>query len=253
MRRKFIAGNWKMYKEKSQVAEFMDEILEICRENEEKFSETHVGICPPNIYLDYVADRLKGTKIQVFAQNCYFETEGAFTGEISPEMLKSIGCFGSIVGHSERRQIFGETDELVNRKVKALLRTDLLAIVCVGESLEEREVGRAKDVVATQIEKSLKDLKADDFEQVVVAYEPIWAIGTGKTATPDEAQEMCKYIRDVVADRFGNDAGEKLLIQYGGSVKPQNSAEILSHGDIDGALVGGASLKAGSFFDIING
>ena len=133
------------------------------------------------------------------------------------------------------------------------MRTDLLAIVCVGESLEEREVGRAKDVVATQIEKSLKDLKADDFEQVVVAYEPIWAIGTGKTATPDEAQEMCKYIRDVVADRFGNDAGEKLLIQYGGSVKPENSAEISSHGDIDGALVGGASLKAGSFFDIING
>ena len=115
MRRKFIAGNWKMYKEKSQVSEFMDEILEICRENEEKFSEMHVGICPPNIYLDYVADRLKGTKIQVFAQNCYFETEGAFTGEISPEMLKSIGCFGSIVGHSERRQIFGETDELINR------------------------------------------------------------------------------------------------------------------------------------------
>lgn len=252
MRKKFIVGNWKMYKDKSQVAEFVQEILKIYRDNEEYFTNVEVGVCPPSLYVDYVADKLKDTEIKVFAQNCYFKVEGAFTGEISPEMLKSVGAFGSIVGHSERREIFGETDEIVNEKIKAILEKGLIPIMCVGETIDQREEGKAKEIVENQLINGLRGISKEDVEEIIVAYEPIWAIGTGKTATSDEAEEMCGFIRSVIERVAGKDSSEKVRIQYGGSVKPENSREILEKENIDGALVGGASLKANSFFEIID-
>lgn len=210
-----------------------------------------VAVCPPFTVLTAVASELGDSGIALGAQNMYWETEGAFTGEISPIMLKEIGCKYVVLGHSERRQYFGETDKMVNMKVKAALMHDLLPIVCVGESLEQREAGITQKVIKTQILGSLADLSPQEIERLVIAYEPVWAIGTGRTASNEDAQEVNGYIRQLLAEIAGREFAGRVRIQYGGSVKPENAAGLMSQPDIDGALVGGASLKADSFAGII--
>lgn len=210
-----------------------------------------VAVCPPFTALTAVARELGDGGIALGAQNMYWENEGAFTGEISPLMLKEIGCKYVVLGHSERRQYFGETDETVNMKVKAALKHDLLPIVCVGERLAEREAGITQKVIKVQILGSLADLVPQEIERLVIAYEPVWAIGTGRTASNEDAQEVNGYIRQLLAEIAGREIAERVRIQYGGSVKPENAAGLMSQPDIDGALVGGASLKAESFAGII--
>ena len=212
-----------------------------------------VVIAPVFTALKTVADRLEGSNIRVAAQNCAIQNDfGAHTGEISPSMLKDVGCSHVIIGHSERRQFYGETDESVNRKTKAALYAGLTAIVCVGEILAEREDGAAETVVKSQLVKGLDGLTVADMERIIIAYEPVWAIGTGKTATPEQAQEMHGHIRQTVAAISGNEIADKTRILYGGSVKPDNIAILMSQEDVDGALVGGASLEAASFAQIVN-
>ena len=212
-----------------------------------------VVIAPVFTALKSVADRLEGSNIQVAAQDCAAEqTEGAFTGEVAAFMLRDAGCSHVIVGHSERRQNYLETDQIVSKKVHAGLAAGLTAIVCVGETLEERDNGKARDVVSGQIVGSLSGLTASDLDRIIVAYEPVWAIGTGRTATPEQAQEMHAFIRRVFAERYSQAAAEALRILYGGSVKPDNIAGLMKQSDIDGALVGGASLNAESFAQIVN-
>ena len=212
-----------------------------------------VVIAPVFVHLKTVADRLEGSNVKVAAQNCSTETKfGAQTGEISAEMLKDVGAEYVIIGHSERRQFYGETDESVNKKTKAALAANLKAIVCVGEMLAEREAGTAENVVKTQIVGALDGLTVADMERIIIAYEPVWAIGTGKTATPEQAQEMHAFIREVVAETNGSEIAEAVRILYGGSVKPDNIGSLMNQADIDGALVGGASLDAESFAQIVN-
>ncbi len=216
-------------------------------------SHCEVVIAPVFTSLKMVADRLEGSNIRVAAQDCAVQNEfGAHTGEVTPSMIKDAGCSHVIIGHSERRQFYGETDESVNRKTKAALAAGLTAIVCVGEHLAEREAGNAESVVSGQLAGGLAGLTADDMERIIIAYEPVWAIGTGKTATPEQAQEMHGHIRREVAGIHGKQAAEAIRILYGGSVKPDNIGELMSMGDIDGALVGGASLEAESFAKIVN-
>lgn len=211
-----------------------------------------VALCPPFVSLAAVAEVLAGSPYALGAQNVYWEKSGAYTGEISTEMLEKVGCRYVIVGHSERRQYFGETDETVNRRIKAVLaNSDLELIACLGETRQEREEGRTETVVRTQLEGSLADLSAEDLRRLTLAYEPVWAIGTGLTATPEQAQEVHACLRGLVREHFGAEAAEAFRIQYGGSVKPENAGELLSCPDIDGALVGGASLKAEAFVKII--
>ena len=210
-------------------------------------------VAPVFTSLRAVADRLEGSNIRVGAQDCAVQNDfGAHTGEVAPVMLKDAGCSHVIVGHSERRQFYGETDESVNWKVMAALATGLTPIVCVGEQLNEREMGNANEVVRTQLAGSLQGLTVNDLRRIIIAYEPVWAIGTGKTATPEQAQEMHGYIRDLVRDSHAHEAAESTRILYGGSVKPENIKEIMAQADIDGALVGGASLEAESFAKIVN-
>ena len=209
-----------------------------------------IAVCPPSVYLHDVGAALRGSDIQLGAQNMHFEKEGAFTGEISASMLNDLGCNFVILGHSERRQYFGETDLLVNRKTHVALNSRLIPIVCVGETLAERETGQTQQIVATQVTGSLAGLSAEQAANIVVAYEPVWAIGTGKTASPEQAEEVHAQIRGLLRDLFG-DTADQIRIQYGGSVKPENAAELMSQPNIDGALVGGASLKAESFAGII--
>ncbi len=247
MRLPMIAGNWKMHKTPTEAKVFARKLAEELRDT----AGVEVVLAPPFVALVPVQEAIEGTGMKLAAQDVFWEREGAYTGEISPPMLKDAGCSYAIVGHSERRTYFGETDETVNRKVKALLQEGLGAIVCVGERLEEREAGKTLAVVKRQVEGALRGLKAEDLSSVVIAYEPVWAIGTGRTATPEQAQEVHSQIRGMVGEAFGRDVAQALRIIYGGSVKPENIDALMAAPDIDGALVGGASLKVESFSRIV--
>ena len=249
MRKPVIAGNWKMYK---LLGEAVDTAIEL-KPLVANATHCDVVIAPVFTALKTVADRLEGSNIRVSAQDCAVQNDfGAHTGEVAPLMIKDVGCSHVIIGHSERRQFYGETDESVNQKTMAALAAGLTAIVCVGERLEERESGNAESVVKTQLEGGLNGLTVGDLERIIIAYEPVWAIGTGKTATPEQAQQMHGFIRGVIADAHGSEAAEDFRILYGGSVKPENIAELMAQTDVDGALVGGASLDAQSFSKIVN-
>ncbi|NLJ57524.1 MAG: triose-phosphate isomerase [Tissierellia bacterium] len=244
MRKKLIAGNWKM---NNDVEESLSLVKEL--KSKELNDKVDVLICPPLTSLYSVISELKDSSIKVGAQNMHYEERGAFTGEVSPIMLKNIGVEYVIVGHSERRQYFNETDFVVNKKIKAALEYGLKPIICLGETLEEREKGIEKDSVRNQLTKAFDGIKES---QIVLAYEPIWAIGTGKTATSQQANEMTAFIRNVIAEIYREEFANKVVIQYGGSVKATNASEILNQPSIDGALVGGASLNADEFAKIVN-
>ena len=247
MRKKIIAGNWKMNYCVNKAEDFVSEIKDAINTD-----EVDVVICPNFVALDRLSDILDGTNIKLGAQNVHTEDKGAYTGETSVNMLAAVGVKYCIVGHSERRQYFAETNEIVNKKAKKLLEKDINPIVCVGETLEEREANTMFDVVEKQVRESLDGIEEAQMKRnVVIAYEPIWAIGTGKTATAEQANEMCKFIREVVAKMYNDSVAEALRIQYGGSVKPSNANEILNMSDIDGALVGGESLT-NDFVAIVN-
>ena len=246
MRRPLIAGNWKMNLDRAESVALAKQLMSASSDSAD------ILVCPPSIYLDAVSSVVQGSAVAVGAQDVYFEASGAFTGEISTSMLRDIGCTFVILGHSERRHVIGETDDLINRKVHAALESGLTPILCVGEQLEEREAGRTMDVVGSQFSGSLAGLSAERMRGVVIAYEPVWAIGTGKTATPDQAQQVHDDLRKLIAEQYNRGIADEVRILYGGSVKPANAGELLSQADIDGALVGGASLNADSFIDIIN-
>jgi len=246
MRRPILAANWKMHKSASEAVAFADAFLPQVRDLE----DADVVIAPPFTALDRLGRALDGSRVALAAQNVHPEPRGAFTGEVAPDMLVEVGCRYAIVGHSERRALFGEGSDFVARKAAALLERDILPIVCVGETLEEREAERAFEVVGSQIDESLASVPAERAAEVVLAYEPVWAIGTGRTATPDLAQEMHAFARECLEKRFG-EAARQMRIQYGGSVKPDNVGELMSRPDIDGALVGGASLEPDSFARIV--
>ena len=246
MRKPIIAGNWKMHKTIAEALEFVNEVKD--RVNNDKVEAV---ICAPFTLLKDLKQATKGTNIKIGAQNMHFEEKGAFTGEISPLMLKELDMEYVVIGHSERRQYFNETDETVNKKVLKALEVGIDPILCVGETLEEREAGNTKDVCKVQVEKALENVSKEDLAKVVIAYEPVWAIGTGKTATSEDANDVIAYIREVVANLYGELANE-VRIQYGGSVKPSNVAEIMNQSDIDGALVGGASLEANDYVELVN-
>lgn len=247
MRIPFIAGNWKMFKTKAEAIAFAEEFRELYKD-----TDVQTAICAPFTNLEALKEAFAGTEIKVGAQNVHFADEGAFTGEISVSMLEEIGVDFCIVGHSERRQYFGETDETVNKKLKKLFEGPIRPILCVGESLEERDADKAFDVVGGQIKADLEGIDAADVKKMVIAYEPIWAIGTGRTATPDQAEEMCAFIRKTLIELYGEEVSDEVIIQYGGSVKPANATEIMNMDEIDGALVGGASLKPKDFMEIID-
>ncbi len=246
-RRNFIAGNWKMNKTQDEGVALAKALLEKVA----SVDDVDIAVCPTFTVLAPVVEALKGTCVKVGAQNVHWAESGAFTAEISAEMLKEIPVDYAIIGHSERRQYFAETDETVNMRLKRALEADLKPIVCVGETLEEREAGETEAVVKRQIEGGLNGLSADDMATVTLAYEPVWAIGTGKTATPEQAEDVHAFIRGLLTDMFGAERAEAVRIQYGGSVKASNAAELLCQPNIDGALVGGASLKADDFAAII--
>ncbi|VHX44880.1 triosephosphate isomerase [Clostridioides difficile] len=246
MRKPIIAGNWKMHKTIKEALEFVNEVKD--KVNSDKVEAV---ICAPFTLLKDLKEATKGTDIKIGAQNMHFEEKGAFTGEVSPLMLKEIDMDYVVIGHSERRQYFNETDETVNKKVLKALEVGIGPILCVGETLEQREAGKTKDVCKVQVEKALENVLKDDLAKVVVAYEPIWAIGTGKTATAEDANDVISYIREVIKGLYGELANE-VRIQYGGSVKPSNVAEIMGQSDIDGALVGGASLASNDYLDLVN-
>ena len=242
----FVCGNWKMHKSVSESLELATAI----RNAVGPIRDVEVAIAPVFTSLHAVAKRLEGSAVGVAGQNCWFEKQGAFTGEVSPEMLKDVGCTHVIIGHSERRQLFGETDEMVNKKVKAVLKHEMSPIVCVGETLEEREAGRTEERVTNQTRAAFANVRAALAERCVVAYEPIWAIGTGKHATPDDANATIAVIRECLRERYQGTA-DAIRIQYGGSVKPGNIADLMAMPEIDGALVGGASLDPDDFARIV--
>jgi triosephosphate isomerase (TIM) len=247
MRKAVIAGNWKMNMNETEAAALASGLVKEAG----SLTDRIVLLCPPFTSLKTVHDIIKGSNIKLGAQTMHWEKSGAFTGMISADMLKSVGCEYVIIGHSEQPQFFGETDETVNKRVKAALANGLLPIVCVGELLEERKAGRAEEVVRKQFENGLKGLSAEEMTKVIIAYEPVWAIGTGMTATPKDANDMHKFIRSLAAKIFGQKTADGLVIQYGGSVKPDNIDELMAMEHLDGALVGGASLKVDSFARII--
>jgi triosephosphate isomerase len=249
MRKPVIAGNWKMYKLSSEAVDTALALKPLVA----NANHCEVVIAPVFTALKTVADRLEGSSVKVAGQNCSTETEfGAHTGEVSAAMLKDAGCSHVIIGHSERRQFYAETDQSVNKKTKAALASGLTAIVCVGEMLVEREAGNAENVVGTQLSGGLEGLTVADMERIIIAYEPVWAIGTGKTATPEQAQEMHGFIRQTLAGTHGKEIADKTRILYGGSVKPENIKTLMGQEDVDGALVGGASLDANGFAAIVN-
>jgi len=250
MRKTVIAGNWKMNNDLKESEKLIVELKNLLQ-NEKPNCD--VIVCPPFTSLSEASKLVKGTMIKLGAQNMHFEDNGAFTGEVSASMLRSAGCEYVILGHSERRHIFGESDEVINKKIKKALAAGLKPIFCIGELLEERENGTTNDVVKRQVLKGLDGISADDMKNIIVAYEPVWAIGTGKTASPAQAQEVHEFIRDLIEIDYSLEVANDLVIQYGGSVKPDNAKELLSQKDIDGALVGGACLKADSFMGIIKG
>ena len=247
MRRKVIAGNWKMNMLPNEAMQFIETLAPLV-----KNTENEVILCVPYTDLFYSLLTVQGTNIKIGAQNMHFEESGAYTGEVSGKMLKSIGVEYVIIGHSERRQYFNETDETVNKKVKAAFANGLKPIICVGETLEQREAGQTVKIITSQIEKALKDLTAEQAENTIIAYEPIWAIGTGKTATAEQANETIKSIRDKICQMYGQMVSNRVIIQYGGSVKSTNAKEIFEMSDIDGGLIGGASLKPEEFSKIVN-
>ena len=247
MRIPFIAGNWKMHKTVAEARAFAEEFKALYKDTDVK-----TAICAPFVHLALLKEAFAGTDIKVGAQNAHFEDQGAFTGEISVKMLEDIGVDYCIIGHSERRQYFAETDETVNKKLKKLFEGPIVPILCVGEVLEERDAGREKEVVGGQIRADLAGLSADDVRKLVVAYEPVWAIGTGRTATPEQANEMCGYIREVISELYDDDVACDVTIQYGGSMKPANATELMAMEEIDGGLIGGSSLKADEFMQIID-
>lgn len=246
MRKPIIAGNWKMHKTIAEAVEFVNEI-----KGKVNNTDVEAVICAPFTLLKDLKEATKGTPIKIGAQNMHYADNGAFTGEISAPMLKELDIDYVVLGHSERRQYFNETDETVNKKVLKALEVGIDPILCVGETLEEREAGNTKDVCKVQVEKALENVSKEDLAKVVIAYEPVWAIGTGKTATSEDANDVIAYIREVVANLYGELANE-VRIQYGGSVKPSNVAEIMNQSDIDGALVGGASLEANDYVELVN-
>jgi len=247
MRRPVIAGNWKMYKDVNEAVELANGI------KREAFDIDNVSIviCPPFTDLGDVGEMLVETNIDLGAQNCYWEGEGAFTGEVSVSMIKSVGCKYVIIGHSERRKYFGETDHTVNMKIKAAVDGGLVPIMCVGETLEEREAGKTLEVVKRQVTEGLKGFEEPFIDGLIIAYEPVWAIGTGRTATPDQAQEVHAMIRELLGQLYSESLSASKRILYGGSVKPDNIKSLMEEDDIDGGLIGGASLKPGSFAEMI--
>ncbi len=246
MRRKIIAGNWKMNKTPSEAVALVNELKDLVKND-----DVDVVYCVPAIDIVPVVEAVKGTNVKVGAENMYFEESGAYTGEISAAMLKDAGVEYVIIGHSERRDYFKEDDVLLNKKVKKAIEAGITPILCCGETLEQREMGIAVDFIRLQIKSDLKDVAAADAAKLVIAYEPIWAIGTGKTATSEQAEEICKAVRDCIREMYDDDTAEKVRIQYGGSVNAGNAAELFTKPNIDGALVGGASLKA-DFGKIVN-
>ena len=247
MRRKVIAGNWKMNMLPNEAINMITNLAPTVKD-----ADCEVVLCVPYTDLFYSLLTAQGTNIKIGAQNMHFEEKGAYTGEVSAKMLKSIGVEYVIIGHSERRQYFAETDETVNKKIKAAFANSLKPIVCVGESLQQRESGIAFDIITNQTQKALEGLEDEQVANTIIAYEPIWAIGTGKTATKEDANDACKKIREKIAEIYGQNIAKRVIIQYGGSMKPENAKDLLEMTDIDGGLIGGASLKAESFAKIVN-
>ena len=247
MRKKVIAANWKMYKTPAEAVEFCKAFLPLVKGHD----RDHIVLCPPLTDIHAVVEVVRGSNVQVGAQNVYWELEGAYTGEISCSMLVGLGCQWVIIGHSERRQYFGETDDTVNRRLKCALESGLAPICCVGEVIEEREAGITEDVLRRQCTNAFRGISARKAAKLTVAYEPVWAIGTGKTATPEMAADAHSIIRNEAASSFGKEFADNLPILYGGSVKPENAKALMSQEEIDGALVGGASLKPESFAAIV--
>ncbi|MGJ7920200.1 triose-phosphate isomerase [Neobacillus sp. LXY-4] len=247
MRKPIIAGNWKMHKTLAEAKSFMEHVNKLVPSKEKMDSV----VCAPALFLEQLVAISKGFDVEIGAQNMHFEKSGAFTGEISPVALADIGVKYVIIGHSERREMFNETDEGVNKKAHAAFAHGLIPIVCCGETLEEREAGQTNELVGAQVKKGLAGLTEDQLKQTVIAYEPIWAIGTGRSSSASDANEVCAYIRQVVGEQFSQEAAQAVRIQYGGSVKPENIKEYMSQPDIDGALVGGASLEAESYLQLL--
>jgi triosephosphate isomerase len=248
MRKPFIGGNWKMNTDSKSAVELAKGVVQKCGT---MLDEVEICVCPPFVYLAAVKNALGSSNIGLGAQDVYFEPKGAFTGEISCQMLKDIGCKDVIIGHSERRHVLGETDELINKKLLAAIEAGLLPIFCVGELLEERKAGKTAQVVKEQIQKGMARVTIEKAKAVTIAYEPVWAIGTGINATPQQAQEVHLMIRQLIATLYNEDFAEQMRIQYGGSVKPDNASQIIAQADVDGFLVGGASLKADEFAAIV--
>jgi triosephosphate isomerase (TIM) len=248
MRKPVIAGNWKLFKTSTEAVELVKGLLPLVT----AAKDVEIVVAPVFTVLDRVRHAISGSSVKLSAQDCFWEAEGAFTGEVSPKMLLDAGCSHVIIGHSERRQFFGETDETVNKKIKAAIASGLVVLFCIGETLAEREGGKTFDVLKRQLTGGLAGIPESDLAKVIVAYEPVWAIGTGKTASDDQAQEAHAFIRGEIKSLYGAAAAESMRILYGGSVKPENIAGLISRPDIDGALVGGASLKADSFAALVN-
>ncbi len=249
MRKPLVAGNWKMFKLVGEAVDTVNALKPLVAD----VKDVEIVVCPTFTALYAVGQALKGSNVAVGGQNIYPKENGAYTGEISPQMLLDTGCAWTIIGHSERRQYFKESDEFLNEKLKYALSTGLKVMFCIGETLEERESGRMNDVLARQVTHGLQGLTAAQFENVAIAYEPVWAIGTGVTASPEQAEEAHAFVRSLVKDQFGSAVADAVRIQYGGSVKPENVAELMSQPNVDGALVGGAALKADSFAAIVRG
>ncbi|MBP1969442.1 triosephosphate isomerase [Virgibacillus natechei] len=247
MRKKVIAGNWKMNKVSSEANEFIDEVVEKAPTSD----DVEAIVCAPFPFLASLAEKTKGTTVKIGAQNMHFEDSGAFTGEVSPGMLSDLGVTHVVIGHSERREHFAETDETVNKKTHAAFNHKLTPIVCVGETLEQREANETMNHVESQVKKAVEGLSDEQVTETIIAYEPIWAIGTGKTASSEEANEVCAHIRQVIKAITSEEIAEQVVIQYGGSVKPANIDELLAKSDIDGALVGGASVEAESYLQLV--
>jgi triosephosphate isomerase len=247
MRQKFVAGNWKMYTHASSARQLAASVVEGLGGDR----RVAVAVCPPFPYLSAVAEVLRGSPVALGAQNCFTENEGAFTGEVSPTMLTDVGCQYVILGHSERRHKLGETNGFINKKVHAALAAGLRVILCLGETLEERQAQQTEIVLEMQLAGSLANVDEAGLAKIVLAYEPVWAIGTGVNATPEQAQQVHSFLRQRIAERYSEKAAANLLIQYGGSVKPENAATLLQQPDVDGGLIGGASLKADQFLAIV--
>lgn len=247
MRKPIIAGNWKMNKTLPEAKKFVEEINGLVPNKDQVDSV----VCAPALFLERLVEITKDSDVKIGAQNMHFEENGAFTGEISPKALEDLGVQYVIIGHSERREMFNETDESVNKKTLAAFKYNLIPIVCCGETLEQRENGETMQLVGDQVKAALAGLTDDQLKQTVIAYEPIWAIGTGKSSTSKDANEVCSHIRKVVAEQFSQDVADSIRVQYGGSVKPENIKEYMAESDIDGALVGGASLEPQSFLQLL--